>query len=150
MLAALAAPAPAEPPPPRADACAVAPLANLPRIGERWPGVDGTYAGLSRGEDGQPDAHLVLLDAEPDCTLNWKAAIEWAHDQGEGARLPTRFESALLYAHLREKFDASQWYWTGTQYSAGDAWDQNFNDGNQSSNDKKYEARARAVRRFAA
>ncbi len=42
------------------------PLASVPRIGEPWPGIDGSaYAGLSRGEAGQPDMHLVLLPDEP-------------------------------------------------------------------------------------
>jgi hypothetical protein len=38
------------------------------------------------------------------------------------------------------------WHWTSTQYSESFAWSQYFNDGNQNYHDKKYEARARAVR----
>ena len=40
------------------------------------------------------------------------------------------------------------WYWTSTQCSADTAWSQNFDDGDQDSNGKGYELRARAVRRF--
>jgi hypothetical protein len=44
-----------------------------------------------------------------------------------------------------EAFTAS-WYWSSTQYSAGNAWVQYFSHGGQFNNGKKYEARARAVR----
>ena len=116
------------------------------RIGERYQ--DGIYAGLSRGEDGKPDAHLVLLDALPEGELNWKDATAWAEGLGDGARLPTRFESALLYANLRDQIDTAGWYWTGTQYSASYAWMQYFLSGSQSLNTKDLGGRARAVRRL--
>lgn len=121
-----------------------------PAIGDPWPDVGGAYAGLSRAEDGQPDGHLVLLDDVPDGELKWADAVAWAQGLGNGARLPSRFESALLYANLQKEFVPDSWYWTGTQYSAGDAWLQYFGSGGQVSNFKSFEARARAVRRFAA
>jgi hypothetical protein len=121
-----------------------------PRIGEPWPGVAGIYAGLARGLDGEPDGHLVLLDALPDPDLDWAAAVAWAEGLADGARLPTRFESALLYANLRDQLDTSRWHWTGTQYSADNAWFQGFDYGYQHFNGKSFKARARAVRRFAA
>ena len=132
-----------------APAPSVATAPTVIAIGAAW-GAVGTYAGLSRGEDGQPDGHLVLLDAVPAEELKWADAVKWAEGLGDGARLPTRFESALLYANLRDKFDTGCWYWTGTQYSADYAWLQNFNYGNQNDNDEKYAGRARAVRRFPA
>jgi hypothetical protein len=121
-----------------------------PAIGDPWPDVGGAYAGVARAEDGQPDGHLVLLDDVPDAELKWADAVKWAQDLGNGARLPTRFESALLYANLQKEFSAEGWYWTGTQYSAGYAWLQDFDYGGQNFDVKSYEARARAVRRFAA
>nr|WP_294864388.1 DUF1566 domain-containing protein [uncultured Pseudogulbenkiania sp.] len=33
---------------------------KTPRIGEYWPGQGGVYAGLIRGENGQPDYHLIV------------------------------------------------------------------------------------------
>jgi hypothetical protein len=121
---------------------------TIPVIGKHWPEHGGIYAGLARGEDGQPDGHLVLLPDEPPSRLDWAAAQQWA--QYIEARLPTRSESALLYANVRDKIDASAWYWTGTQYSADYAWAQSFDNGNQYFNDEKCQARARAVRRFTA
>jgi hypothetical protein len=44
-----------------------------------------------------------------------------------------------------EAFD-TDWYWSSTQYSESDAWDQDLSNGFQYGNGKKYEAHARAVR----
>ena len=118
----------------------------IPAIGSRIRG--GIYAGLSRGEDGAPDAHIILLDDVPSEKLNWADAVKWAEGPGNGARLPTRFESALLYANVRDQLVTDEWHWTGTQYSAGNAWMQNFGNGTQSYYDKNDTGRARAVRRL--
>lgn len=119
-----------------------------PEIGEIWALHGGIYAGISRGPDGEPDGHLVLLEARPDKDLNWADAVKWAESLGDGARLPTRFESALLYANLQDKLDTEKWHWTGTQYSDDNAVFQYFSYGNQSNCSKSYEGRARAVRRI--
>lgn len=126
------------------------PIGNftLPAIGQPWPGIDGIYAGISRGEDGEPDGHMVLLNAQPEDDMSWDAAVEWTQGLGDGARLPTRFESALLYANVRDKLDTSCWHWTGTQYSSYYAWYQYFDYGDQYYYGKKAELRARAVRRL--
>ena len=121
-------------------------LATPTRIGEAWQG--GIYAGISRGEDGEPDAHLVLLRNLHIDDLTWQQAVDWAAGLGDGARLPTRFQSALLYANLRDQLDTDRWHWTGTQYSDDGAWSQGFNNGFQYYYGKKSQARARAVRRF--
>lgn len=134
---------------PETESVAASPVTNVPRIGEIWPDQGGIYAGVSRGEDSAPDAHIVFLDAIPDEELNWEDAVKWAEGLGNGARLPTRFESALLYANVRDKIETNSWYWTGTQYSDGYAFLQYFYDGYQDSNGKSYEGRARAVRRLA-
>ena len=122
---------------------------RAPAIGQPWPGQGGIYAGITRGEDGQPDAHLILCPTVPDKRLAWKQASEWAttieHDGHADYRVPTRTESALLYANLRDQLDPA-WYWTGKQYSAGSAFFQYFFYGTQNLNGKKYEGRVRAVR----
>ena len=46
-----------------------------------------------------------------------------------------------------EAFEAV-WYWSSTQYSRNYAWGQTFDVGNQFNDNKSYEGRARAVRRF--
>ena len=52
---------------------------------------------------------------------------------------------AAFQADGAEAFDLD-WYWSSTQYAAGYAWGQDFSHGIQSTSDKSFEARARAVR----
>ncbi|OVE45612.1 DUF1566 domain-containing protein [Chromobacterium violaceum] len=40
------------------------PAVKLPKIGELWPEQGGVYAGLMRGQSGQPDYHLIVADTE--------------------------------------------------------------------------------------
>lgn len=127
---------------------------EVPRIGSIWPGEGGVYAGLARGKNGGPDCHVILALAEPDKRLAWAPALEWAKtveaDGHTDFTVPSRGESALLYANLQDHFDQTAWYWTSTQYSQDVAFNQDFYDGGQGHDDKEYEARVRAVRRFAA
>jgi len=126
---------------------------STPKIGEPWPGQGGIYAGVTRGVDGGSDCHLILAIEVPEKRLAWKAGNAWAAklkvDEHADFHMPTRDESALLYANVRDNFDPSAWYWTGTQYSDDSAFDQGFDYGYQDYGGKKYEGRVRAVRRFA-
>ena len=117
-----------------------------PRIGDRYQG--GIYAGLSRGENSEPDAHIILIDDVPPEELDWEDAIEWAEGLGDGARLPTRFESALLYANLHDQIKTGDWYWTSTQNSAYNAWMQDCDSGRQINSNKNSLGSAKAVRRL--
>lgn len=127
---------------------AAQPVITRFKIGEHYKEAGGIYAGLSKGEGDHPDGHLFLLPEKPDGKLNWADATAWAQGLGQGARLPTRFESALLYANLQDQLDTESWHWTGTQYSDLTAWGQDFYDGDQGSGSKSYEVRCRAVRRL--
>ena len=125
----------------------------FPCIGQPWPGQGGIYAGLARGEDGAPDHHLILAEQHGEA-LTWSAAKKWAAgievDGHKDFSLPTRFESALLYANVRDQLSTGYWHWTGTQYSVSYAWYQYFYYGIQGYYDKKAEGWARAVRRLTA
>ena len=105
------------------------------------------YAGIVLGKDGEPSYHLVLLPNTPAQKLDWNAAVEWA--KNSGVNLPTRREQSLLFANLKEEFEA-EWYWSGEQHAAysDNAWFQTFSFGNQYSYDKSAELRVRAVRRL--
>jgi hypothetical protein len=110
--------------------------------------ADGeVYAGLSRDHDTGAWHHLVLLPATTDKDLTWQEAIDWA--KSAGGELPTRFESALLYANVRDKVDDDYWYWTATQHASEPswAWGQYFYGGHQGYGPKGTHYRARAVRR---
>ena len=118
-------------------------LATIPAaIGAAFGG--GIYAGISRGVDGAPDQHLVLMPGEA-VDVDWEAAGAFAASvDGE---LPTRAEQALLYANLKDQFEP-RWYWSGTQAGPSLAWGQDFFNGFQYDYLRSYEGRARAVRRL--
>jgi hypothetical protein len=117
---------------------------SSPKIGEVWG--EGKYAGISVGEDGQPDHPLALLSHKAEKPMTWEEAKAWAASFGDGARLPTKREAALLYANLPDEFDKSDWHWTSTPSSASDAWLQGFHDGLQLNFSKSSERLCRAVR----
>lgn len=109
--------------------------------GERYAGI------VIDSATGQPTHHLILIPQQPETRLTWDEAIAWA--ASIGVELPTRQESALLYANLKPAFEPT-WYWTGEQYAGGayGAWCQYFDGGNQFSDAKGFKGRVRAVRRF--
>lgn len=131
------------------DAQATPTTTTPPPIGQPWPAQGGTYAGIVRGRDGQPDRHMVLADARPTTRLNWQAAMTWAGDiEVDGHTdfvLPDRYQSAVLFGNLDDQFEKA-WHWTSTPASEGYAWLQYFYYGNQSTSTTSYEGRARAVR----
>ncbi len=122
-----------------------------PSIGEYWPEQGGIYAGVARGRDGERDYHLILSTEAPKEDLTWQAALDRAKsisaDGHSDFTVPTRFESALLYANLQDQFDTDYWYWTSTQCSESYAWNQYFYYGSQLISSKVYERRCRFVRR---
>ena len=65
----------------------------------------------------------------------------------EGLYLPSRAEALLMFSTLKSVI-GEEASWTSTQCSAGGAWCQDFNDGNQYVNDKCCELRAVPVRRL--
>ena len=119
--------------------------AAQPAIGTPWRG--GKYAGISVGEDGQPDGYIILLADKPDAKLTWQGSLDWAKTLVD-ARLPTKREAALLYANLPGEFDTSDWHWTSTPGSGSHAWIQYFGDGGQRYDDRSSKCLCRAVRRF--
>ena len=118
--------------------------ANRPAIGGK--GLQGAYAGIARGYNGEPDAILEVL-AEAPQKMSWQDAMKWA--ESTGGRLPTRKEQALLFANVPELFE-KDWYWSCEPYAGdeGYAWFQTFYSGYQYFYRKDSTLRARAVRRF--
>ena len=126
---------------------------TIPAIGAYWPGQGGIYAGVARGRDGEADYHLILCQEAPTQGFTWQAALDLAKtitaDGHSDFIVPTRFESALLYANLQDQFDTDHWYWTSTQCSETRAWGQCFGNGDQLDGGKGYERRVRFARRLA-
>lgn len=121
----------------------------LPLPGQFWPEQGGIYVGIAAAEGDMPAGHIVLLADKPAKRLPWAQAVAWAKNLGNGAHAPTRFESALLYANVRDKLDINSWHWTSTERAnASYAWGCDFHDGFQYDNHKSDDGCAVAVRRL--
>ena len=106
---------------------------------------DEHYAGAVFDGNGKPTHHLILLPGEAK-SITWTEALTWGEQAG-GA-LPTRQESALLYANLKPHFKGA-WYWSSEQHANNKAcaWRQHFDDGYQDDGHKDEKSYARAIRR---
>jgi hypothetical protein len=127
--------------------------AVAPKIGELLDYEGGIYAGIVRGDPGQPDYRLIVC-TEDNPKVNWADAGAWAAgleaDGHKDFTLPKRKEQAILFGNVPELFEAD-WYWSNAQYehSSDCAWIQSFNGGFQGYYHKGSHCRARAVRRVA-
>jgi hypothetical protein len=127
----------------------VLPAQTFPNIGEVWPDQGGIYAGIVRGDSGQPDYHLVVA-TEDFGECKWQAAMDRAKGiLGGEYTLPKRKEQAVLFGNVPELFEKA-WYWSCEQLesNADYAWCQGFVYGYQLSTRKGGKLRARAVRRL--
>jgi hypothetical protein len=123
---------------------------SIPAIGKKWGNLDAVYAGITRGENGEPDAHLILWNIKPEKDLNYKDAHNWAVavDPATNSHIANKVESALLYANLKDQFETDNWYWTSTQSSADYVYGQDFTSGGQHDSHIRNERRVRAVSRL--
>ena len=145
---------------PRADSC-VDGLANTLAMAEA--GSTLAKSALALQIDGFTDWYLPSRDElellyrhfKPTTQRNWAgfrdgdnpSSLPAGHPYTDEAPVQTSVQA--FQAGGAEAFEP-QWYWASTQSSRGYAWGQSFDDGYQLDNDKEFEARARAVRRFRA
>lgn len=96
--------------------------------------------------DAAPAHWLIVLPIQAN-DINWADAIAWAKSQG--GELPTRKESALVFANAAQHMQTDDGYWTSEPYAGDDAyaWFQWFDYGNQDDWHKSTTFRAFAVRR---
>lgn len=89
--------------------------------------------------------HTILLPGDYD-PAPWKDQMERA--AADNADLPTRAELVVMYEQFSNEFQET-WYWSNTTDRDGEqwAWYQYFGYGHQDLSSKRYELRARAVRR---
>ncbi|RFP19134.1 DUF1566 domain-containing protein [Duganella sp. BJB475] len=104
------------------------------------------YAGLLLGENGAPDAHVIVMAGEL-TDVDWDKSMAWAAKIG--GSLPTRREQRLLFANAKEGFQP-RYYWSCEQRADYPtlAWFQLFDYGGQISFLKSYAGAARAIRRL--
>jgi len=107
--------------------------------GEKW-------VGCIISADGLKAEHTILLPGESKCA-SWSNQVAWA--ASIGGYLPDRCEQSMLFKFMKDEFKEEA-YWSCETHanSAGWAWFQNFNVGNQGITSKSSELRARAVRRL--
>lgn len=123
------------------------------QIGAPVPGLDGAiYAGIAPAEGDMPQAHLVLWLNTPETRQNYEESIALAKavNPETDSHLPTRTESALLYATVRDQIKKDSWYWTSTYYDDDKdaAFVQLFYSGDQNLYNLSFEYRALAVSRL--
>lgn len=120
---------------------------ELPPLNSYVPGK-GIFRGLVTDLGG----HYKLFEAQaridPGKWAAVKAAAEALREEGqEDWKLPTRVDSALLYAVAKDAHEVD-WYWTSEPYGSDDAWYQSFYDGGQGWDRQSYDdVRGCAVRR---
>ena len=114
-----------------------------------FKGEWGTYGTEVDGEfsyaNGKHNTQLILA-AEPENKL----LLEITQHQADGHSdfyLPANFENNIICANAQAHIEKI-WHWSSTQYSAGNAWLQDFVDGGQYVYNKGYTLAARAVRRL--
>ena len=113
---------------------------NLPELaeGETYVGCIGDALGKLY--------HVILLPGDNN-DAGHAAQLEWA--KSIGGDLPTRIEQAMLLANHSDQFK-KDWYWSNEIHDteSGWAWFQIFSYGSQTSRDRNFALRARAVRRL--
>lgn len=100
---------------------APSPIAQkIPSIGEYWPAQGGVYAGLMRGENGQPDYHLIVAAGDDGFTEE----ITWGgHGQDEPGAKSERDGQANTLALVKSEHDhpAAEWA-AGLKIDGHDDW----------------------------
>lgn len=150
----------------------------VPRLGEYWEGQGGIYAGVMPIETGGFAHRIVSVDEAEDLQYggygdeiadaenkidgaantraliadsNEHPAAKWCANYSKDGHsdfyLPAQRELSLAWATIAHAF-GSGWYWSSTQYSAGDAWGQGFGDGDADGLGKGGDARVRPFRRL--
>ena len=78
------------------------------------------------------DEKLIVAMKDIKGVFTWYEAMEVVKKLGEGWRLPTKEELNFMYLNKdRISGFVGDYYWSSTEYSANDAWRQNFNNGDQ-------------------
>lgn len=151
--------------------------AEIPALGEYWPGQGGHNAGFVPARDGVP-AHYLIIAAKDVGDHKWGrydeestatsktdgfantqalmkegehpaalAASKYEADGHSDFHLPAAAELYQCWLYTQHLFAKDCWYWSSTQRSANLAFLMVFVDGLQLSLGKDFELRVRPVRR---
>lgn len=115
------------------------------KAGVAWGPEDLDVPGAQDDWDGLANTIAMANNGRQHPAAEWVRGL--AIDGHSDFYIPSQQEQRLLWARVPKLFQ-SRYYWSSTQSSRHDAWLQSFGDGGQGRNDKRHEARIRAVRRF--
>lgn len=111
-------------------------VASNYQIGQFVPEYNGLYAGIVTGDThGQKDAHIYLIQTNSTYNpytssdvMEYDAAMKYSNSIGVDGYLPTRSESALLFANCASHIPNGH-VWIRSINNRG--WCQDFDSGNQ-------------------
>ena len=121
---------------------------GVPNIGEKWPGTEATYAGVSLSITDDSLVHLLLWDADTDAAMDYGDAVKHAEqvNRAMNSHLPTRHQGITLFERLQDRFNRDYYHWTLTKTKSGNAaFIQYFSHGTQLILNLSAECRVRAV-----
>lgn len=121
---------------------------KAPKIGEKWPGLSATYAGISLSKDGNRLVYLILWDEATSKCMTYEDAVAAAEkiNPAMESHLPTRHQGIDLFNRLQHLFDQDYWEWLLEKTKSGKAaFIQHSHGGYQYGYDLSFEGRVRAV-----
>lgn len=118
---------------------------DIPAIGEKWPGTDAIYAGMSLSMTGDSLVHLILWPKifEKNSYRN-AVVIAEAENPEMKSHLPTRHQSITLFEQPWGQINDDYFCWILSNIGSM-AVAQNFNNGAQYLSEPQNELRFRAV-----
>lgn len=122
--------------------------ADLPAIGEKWPGTEAIYAGKSLSRDGSKIIDLIYWPDASNTERNYADNISYCEsvDAKTGSHAATRQQAIVLNDNLRQLMSTDCYYWTETKDNTGKyAFVQTFSIGRQYFNNLYDKFRALAV-----
>lgn len=122
--------------------------ADLPAIGDKWPGTEAIYAGKSLSRDGSKIVDLIFWPDESQKERNFEDNKAWCESVSKdmGSHAATRQQAIVINDNLRHLLSKDHWYWTETKTNSGEyAFVQYFGNGDQYDGSLYNEYRALAV-----
>lgn len=108
--------------------------ADLPAIGEKWPGTEAIYAGKALSRDGSKIVDLVYWPDASNAERNYADNIAYCEsvDAKTSSHAATRQQAIVLNDNLRQLMSTDHAYWTETKDNTGKyAFVQGFLNGDQ-------------------
>ena len=104
--------------------------------------LDGTYICTQNG-------YAYFLGTQADKTMTWHDAITWCESLGNEYELPNKdvLEQCYKKQEIKTQFN-TDFYWSSSEYSSSDSWNQFFVNGYQYNSNKLNSCYVRAVRRL--